>query len=134
MVVATTTFHRQTHQRGCDRLSTIGNVLDAKLLRDASAFDLLRMKAVERRRKDFVLPGIGQQIPGQLLRNELVVRHVSVERVDHPVSPRPNKTITVHLVPVRVAVPRRVQPVGRHPFTELFTCQQTVQQLFVGIR
>ena len=70
----------------------------------------------------------GQQVAGELLDQELVVGHVAVERVDHPVAPRPLLARQVLLVavacrrsgrrrasagPLLAVVRRREQPIDQ---------------------
>ena len=117
VIVAAATLHRQTQECRCESLRPVGDVLDAKLFRHAAAFNLLRMQPVESRRQNLFVGRIGQQVTSELLGDELVVGHVAIERADHPVSPRPDETIAVDLITVRVAVPGRVQPVRRHSLT-----------------
>ena len=49
-----------------------------------------------------------QQVARDLLDRKLVERHVPVERVDHPIAPRPHPAFAVHLKPVAVRVARDV--------------------------
>ncbi len=43
---------------------------------------------------------VGEEVTGDLLEGELIERHVLVEGVDHPISPRPKFTVAVDLVAV----------------------------------
>ena len=56
------------------------------------------------------LRGVGQQVAGDLLDGELIKRQVGIERVDHPIAPRPDGTRAILLVAVGVRVAREVQP------------------------
>jgi hypothetical protein len=66
---------------------------------------------------DFLLErGVGQEIAGELLDGELVEGFVLVEGADHPVAPRVQLAVAVHLVAVGVGVARGIEPVGGHAF------------------
>ena len=52
---------------------------------------LVAMIAVETRRDLLVERRVRQQVARDLLDRELIERHVAVERVDHPVAPRPHR-------------------------------------------
>ena len=91
------------------------------------------MKPVERGREDLIVRGVRQQVAGELARDEFGVRHVVVERADHPVSPRPDKTVAVDLVAVGIAVARRVEPARRHALAVPGRAEQPIDDLLVGI-
>ena len=69
---------------------------------------------------------VGEHVPRNLLDNELVERHVRVERVDHPIAVRPHLAVIVNMHPVSVSVPGRVEPESRSMFSCMFRIQQCV--------
>ena len=76
---------------------------------------------------------IRQQVAGQLIAQKLVVRQVAVEGVDHPIAPQPHVAAAVDRVAVGVGVAGCVEPIERHPFAEVRTGEQAIDQPFVGI-
>ena len=72
------------------------------------------MVAIEPRSDALIKRRIRQQIPGKLFNDELIERHVPVEGFDHPVAPAPHFAIPIHLVTVRVAIARCIQPAESH--------------------
>ena len=66
--------------------------------------------------EDLVLGGIGKQVPGDLLGDELVVGKVLLKSPDDPVAPRPDIAVAVLLVTIGVGIAGDVQPLGGHSF------------------
>ena len=89
---------------------------------------------VEPGRQTLVVGRARQQIPGQLPRDELIERHVAVERVDDPVAPRPHVAHPVVLIPVGVGVARQVEPLDRHPLAVGRRGQQPIDDALVRPR
>ena len=85
------------------------------------------MISIEARGKYLLWRSIGKQVPRNLLNDKLVVRQVTIERFDHPVSPRPLRAFGVVLVPVCIGVPRRIEPASRHLFSVMGTGKQAIQ-------
>ncbi len=76
-------------------------------------------------------PGRGP-VSGQLGADELVVRQVVVERVDHPVAPEVNPGRGDHGL-VDVGIAQDVEPVPRIADAVLLAGEQPVDHLFVGV-
>ena len=93
--------------------------------------------SIELRRKpggdDLVLRGVGQQIAGELLDDELVVRQVAIEGVDDVIAIRPDLARLVLLVAVGVRVTRRVQPVPPPAFAVMRRGEQPLDDFVVSI-
>ena len=66
-----------------------------------------------------ISPRLVAEVTGELLDGKLVEWHVGIERVDHPVAPRPVVPGGVSLEPVGIAVARAVEPPHRHPLTKV---------------
>ena len=124
---------RQPEKRRAEGVDAVGDVLDAVLLRDDAAFLALHVIAVEGRREALFGRRVGQQVTGELPGDELVHRHVAVERLDHPVAPRRHLPHAVVLIAVRVGVPGDVEPVGRHALAERRRGQQAIDHLLERI-
>ena len=71
---------------------------------------------------------VREQVTGELLDGELVEGHVRVERIDHPVAPRPIAASRVGLKAISIAVARAVEPPHRHAFAEVRRGEQLVDQ------
>ena len=86
-----------------------------------------------RRRRRVEVFGV-QDIPRQLQTDELIKRHIGVERFDHPVAivigPR---TETIELVSATLREPRGIQPVPPPAFAVSGTGQQLVDHLVEGV-
>ena len=78
-----------------------------------------------------VPPGFGQQIAGNLLANQLVVRHIIVERPNQVIAiPIGIGQLGIALAAVRFAVPNEVHPVTCPTFTEPGRFKQPVHNSF----
>ena len=114
VIVAAAAVEGLPHPHGGGRLHAVGGVFGQKLLRDDAAFLIEHVIAMKPRGNLLLQRRPRQQIPRDLLDGELVKRHVRVESLDHPVAPRPQLTITIHLVAIRIRKPRRIHPTDRH--------------------
>ena len=77
---------------------------------------------------------VGQQVAGKIFDRKLIVGHVLIERLDHPVTVRPHFTIVIEVNSVSVRVASIVQPIAPSMFAPLRRSQQHVDVLFVSIR
>ncbi len=114
VVVAAGAFQCETKHRGAECVHTIGHVFRAELLLDAAPFVRLPVQTIECRGNTLIARGPGQQVPGQLPGEELVVRQVVVEGANYPVAVRRHIPLDVRLVAIRVGVAREIQPVHCH--------------------
>ena len=134
MVVAPRAFKRQPQERGPKRIDSIDDIRDAELfLNDAPLF-VLRVESVERGGHALRLRRVGEQIARELPCGKLVERQVVVEGGDHPVAVRPRRTKAIHLIAVRVGIPRQIEPLGRHPLTVARRLEQPVDHPFIRLR
>ena len=100
---------------------------------NGAAFEIDHVVAVEAG-GDLVIHGrVGQQIACKLLDRELVVRHVLVVGLDHPVAPRPHRPQAVDVVAVGVGVAGKIEPLHRHALAIVRRGQQVVDTLLVGV-
>src|SRR5205823_10079538 len=77
---------------------------------------------------------LGKEVAGDLLNSEAVVRHVVVQRPDHPIAPRPD-VWPERSRPVTggVGVAAEVEPNTRPTLAISGGTQQTIHQSFVGV-
>ena len=114
MIVASRALQSESEESGSEGVEPVDNILDSELLGDTPSLDLLWVEPIECRSLDLFLGGVGEQVAGYLLRDELIVGHVFPEGIDYPVSPRPDEAISINLVSIRVRVAGNIQPFTRH--------------------
>ena len=95
-----------------DGVHAVEHRLHAELLGIDAAFLVDHRVAQKAGGDDLVLRGVGQQVAGELLDDELVVGQVAVEGVDDPVAVEPDEARLVLLEAVGVGVARGVEPVA----------------------
>ena len=78
--------------------------------------------------------GVRQHVAGELLGRELIEGHVEIERLDHPVAVLPHRAQRVLLVPVRVCVPRQVEPWTRPTLAVMGRCEEAIDDSLVRVR
>ena len=72
-------------------------------------------------------------IARDLVNDELIVRQIVVERVDHPIAVEPDPALLVLLVTIRIGVARRIQPEPSPTLAIMRRVQQPVHLLFVCV-
>ncbi len=117
----------------------VEQTLDAELLGHDGPLLVDHAVAQEAGGDDLVLAGAGQQVAGDLLDDEAVVRQVAVERADHPVAPGPLLARQVLFIAVAVRVTRGVEPDARPLFAvtragKLFVDGLRDRRLQAGLR
>ena len=123
--------HCQAQPHGASRLDAIHHVLHPSLLGDAATLAVDHVIAVEPRRQFLLLRRIRQEITRKLPDRELVVAHVVVDRLHHPIPPRPHRALGIALVAVRVRIACRIQPIPGPALTQLWRIQQPLHHLGV---
>ena len=132
--MAAAAFEREAEKRGAEGRRPVVDVGDAVFLFDRAPLALLLVQPVERRGETLLVGRIREQIARQLPERELVPGEAVVERLDHPVAPRPHVGPgPVHLEAVAVGVAGEVHPVGGHPLAIARAGEQPVEQPFVGL-
>ena len=134
VIVTTGAAQREPHPDRAHRLHAIDDVLRPPLLVERPTLGIDAMVAVEPGREHLAPGGIRQQVTGKLFHGELVVRHVVVKRLDHPVAPGPLAVFEVVVIAVTVAITRAVEPPDRHAFAKTGRLQQSIDHPAVGIR
>ena len=117
------------HARG---FHSVDDRFDPPFLRNNAAFSIESMVAIEAGRQDLLRRSAGQQVAGELFDGELVERHVAVERVDHPIAPRPHLPAAVDLKAVAVGEASEVEPLQRHPLAVARRIEESIHEAFVG--
>ena len=77
--------------------------------------------------------GVGQQVAGELLDDELVERQVAIERPDDPIAVGPHLAVVVEVQAVRVAVAGGVEPEAGHVLAVARRREQPIDRSLVGV-
>ena len=111
----------------------VHRVMDKPFFGDRATLIVDAVVAVEGGGELLVERGIGKQIAGQLLGEELVVGHVFVEGIDDPIAPRPARAEHFVVEGVAVAIAGDIEPIDRHAFAVVRRGQSAVHHVFVGL-
>ena len=104
MIMATRAFHGESKKSSAKGVHPVGHIFDSEFLRHTATFHFLGMQPVETGGQ-YLIPGrIGNQITSNLLGYKLIICLIFTKRLDHPVPPRPDITVTVHLIAVGVGI------------------------------
>ena len=133
MVVAARTLHRQAHEAVASGHHTVVDAVLPELLRDRATLEGHAMDPVESRRHALVLGRVREQVPGELLGQELVVRLILVESLQHPIAPRPGEHRLVARVAPGVGIAGKVEPADRQMFAVTGRSQHRVDALLIGV-
>ena len=134
VVVAAAAIEREREPREAGGLDAVDDVLDAPFLGDEAALAVDAVVAMKACGDGLRARGRGQQVAGDLVDRELIEGFVFIERVDHPIAPRPHLAAAVGLEAVAVGVARVVEPLHRHAFAVARTREETIHQRLVSAR
>ena len=126
--VALRTPQREAQHPRAHGIHPVEHAFHAPLLGHDRAFFVGHAVPEKTGRDDLLLRAIRQQIARDLFGDEPVVRHVRIERMDHPVAPRPLLARQILFKPVRVRVARHIQPLPRPLFAKAFVLHQSIRQ------
>ena len=116
MGVAPGAGHREPQPDRARGFDAVEGVLGLVFLDDGAAFARAHVATDIARRNFLVKLCFWQQIASQLLDRELIVGHVFVEGINHPIAPLPQAPVRIDVVAVRVGVPGGIKPIMRHLF------------------
>ena len=116
VVVALGALNREPEHALADRVHAIEHRVHPELLGVHAAFFIEHRVAQKTGRHNLVLRGIGQQIAGELLDNELIIRQIAIERVDHVITIEPDVARFILFEPIRIRVARRIKPMAAPAF------------------
>ena len=131
--VALRASEREAEPRGGSGVHAINHRVKPKLQRVDAALLVDHRVAMKAGGNALGLRGVGQQVTGDLLDGELIKRQIGIERVDHPIAPRPDGARAILLVTIGVGVAREIQPRLRPALAKMRTGQQPIHQPFVGV-
>ena len=132
--VAFSAIQCEAKPRGAHRRDAILHRLHAILFFIATALVVQLGVAVEAGGDLLGQRWLRQEIAGELIDGELVEGLVPVEGIDDPFTVRPDGTRQIHLIAVGVGVARQIQPAPCHVLAVVRRREQSVHQLFVGLR
>src|SRR5258706_6074392 len=134
MIVALRTAYGESEPYGAYGVSTVHDLLEARLFAIDACFPIRECIAMEPGGDFLLSAGIGQHVARQLLDGELIERHVFVQRVDHPLSPTPrHRTDLVLLIAIAIGVSRQIEPRPRPLLTVMGRCKKFVDEPIVSI-
>ena len=134
MIVAAGALDRQSHEGVAGGHHAVVDTVLAELLGDRTTLECHAVQTVEGRGDPLVLGRVGQEIAGELFRQETVVGQVVVERAQDPVSPRPGEHPLVARVAPGVGVAREVHPGHGQVFAVARGGQQRIDLLLESVR
>ena len=106
--------------------------LHAELLRVHAAFFIDHRVPQKTSSHQLILRWIRQQVARQLLDDELRIRQVAIERLDHPIAIGPHLPDLIFLIAVGIGIARGIQPVAAPTLAIMRRLQQPVHLLLVG--
>ena len=126
-------LRRQAQHGPPETIDAVEHLHHAELLGDDRPLLVDHAIAEESRGDDLLRSRPGQQVSRQLFDQEPIVRHVAVQRVDHPVAPHPLFPRHVLLVSVGVGIACGIEPVPRPLLSESFALQQAFHRRLESI-
>ena len=133
MAVALGTLDRQAEDALADAVHPVEHRLHPELLGIDAPFLVDHRVAEEARGDDLVLGRAREQVAGDLLDDELVVRQVAVQGADHPVAVEVDLARLVFLVAVGVGIARGIEPDASPALAIMRRIEQPLDQLVIGI-
>ena len=118
----------QSKPRGSGRGHAVRHRVETKLQRINAAFFVQHRVAMKSSRDPLCLSRIGKHVARKLFNRKLIKWHVGVNRIDHPIAIRPNRTLAIFFVAVRVSVACQVQPATSPAFTVCRPREQFIDQ------
>ena len=134
MRVALCAAHRQPHPDLRGGIGAVFHGSDAKLLVVGAALRVGHRVAMKPGGDPGLFGRLREQVAGDLLDREPVVRQVAVQSVDDPIAPRPDvQAERVGAVTGRIGIARQVEPDAGPAFSVGGRVEQMINQPFVRI-
>ena len=134
VIVALGARNAQAEERLADGVDPVEHRVHAELFRIDAALFVQHRHAEEARGHDLILRRVRQQVAGELLPHEAIVRHVVVEGLHHPIAVHPDLPRFVLLVAVRVGVAGGVEPDAGPALAVVRRGEQLLHELLVSVR
>ena len=110
MCMTLSATQRKPQPCGRRRIYPIHNRMKTKLQRINAAFFIDHGIAMKTSGDPLRARGVRQHVAGELFNGELIKWQVAVNRLDHPITPRPDGARAILFVAVGVCVAREIQP------------------------
>ena len=133
MVVADGAAGGHAEEELAEGFGAVAGVEDFVFLVDDAAFVGGDVAAAEAGGDLLLQRGVGEQVAGELLDDELVERHVVVEGADDPVAVGPDFAVVVEMDAVGVGVAGGVEPVAAAMLAPVLGIQQAIDERLVGV-
>ena len=133
MVVTGSASRSQPEPNRRGRFHSVDGITHVILVIDGTAFTGRYITAVKPCRDPLFQGWLGQQIASELFHGELIKRLIAVERPNHPISVRPDRTFIVQMQSVRITITCSIQPEACHVFPIPGRLQQPVDDAFIGL-
>ena len=117
-----------------DAVHAVDQPIGAELLRIHAALLVEHGIAEETGGHALVLGGVGEEVAGNLLDEELVVREISIHGPHHPVAIGPDKAALVLLKAVGIRVARGIEPLASPFLPVMRRAEQLFHHALVGSR
>ena len=114
VVVAAGATDGHAQDRRAISAHAIHGIFHKPLLPNGASLVVDPMVAVERGGDLLIEAGIREEVAGELLGQKLVIGHVRVEGVDHPIAPRPTRANHLVVDGVAIAVAGDIEPINGH--------------------
>ena len=124
------TPHRQSHPNLQRRIDTVFHGRDSELLIIGPPFIIAQGRPMERRGDTLSHRGTFKQISGELFDGELIVRHIVVERMNHPIAVGPKIPCQILLVPFGIGVASQIEPQAAPMLPETWMDEQLLDHAF----
>ena len=132
--MALSTLCGQAQHRFADAVDAVEHFDHSKLFCHNRAFFVDHAVSQKSCRDDLLLRRVRQQIASNLFDKKLVVGHVAIEGINHPVTPRPLLTRHIFLVAVGVGITSQIQPVSCPLFTKTIALEQRLNRSCSTVR
>ncbi len=133
MCMTLSATQRKPQPCGGRRIHPIHNRMKTKLQRINAAFFIDHGVAMKTSGDPLRARGVGQHVAGELFDGELIKWQVAVNRLDHPITPRPDGARAILFIAVGIRVAREVQPRHRPALAEMRASQQTIDESLVRV-
>ena len=134
VVMALTALNRQPEHRFADRIHAVEHRVHAELLRIHAPFFVKHRMSQEAGCDELILCRIRQEVASELLDQELVIRQIAIERVDHPISIEPHLPRLIFFKSIRVRVTGGIEPMSSPTFSVVRRREKPFDLLFKSIR
>ena len=131
MAVTLNTTHRRALPYVEGSIDPIDNGCNTKLLIICTSFVIVHGVSVESGGDELVIGRFRKQVPCELFDGKLVIRKVTVERLDDPIAVLPNGSSRVFFKSHRIGVSGQIQPPTGPFFSISSSCKKTVHIVFI---